>query len=98
MVKRLLTRAAYPMSLVVASLHVTVAILAALDRLPPNPSTALLSAQEAKDRLRGIVEDFFFRRLRTEAGKRIRRLLGKTPSSLGRDQSGFGLPVSSLKT
>ena len=41
------------------------------------PSTVLLSAQEAKDRLREIVEGFFFRRLRTEDGKRIRRLLVK---------------------
>jgi hypothetical protein len=30
--------------------------------MPPSPSTDLLSAEEAKDRLRGIVEGFFFRR------------------------------------
>jgi hypothetical protein len=31
--------------------------------VPPACSTTLLSAQEAKDRLREIVEGFFFRRL-----------------------------------
>jgi hypothetical protein len=43
--------------------------------MPPTPSSTLLPAQEAKERLREIVEGFFFRRLRTEDGKRIRRLL-----------------------
>jgi hypothetical protein len=33
-----------------------------LDASPPAPSTTLLSAQEAKERLREIVEGFFFRR------------------------------------
>jgi hypothetical protein len=32
-------------------------------------TTTLLSAQEAKERLRDIVEGFFFRRIRTEDGK-----------------------------
>src|SRR5580704_2223349 len=41
-------------------------VRAALDTLEPIPSTTLLSAQEAKDRLREIVEGFFFWRLRTE--------------------------------
>jgi len=50
-----------------------------LDVLPPSPNTALLSAQEASERLREIVEGFFFRQLRTEDGKRIRRLLVKSP-------------------
>jgi hypothetical protein len=50
-----------------------------LDALSPTPSTALLSAQEAKDRLREIVEGFFFRRLRNNDGKRIERLLLKSP-------------------
>jgi hypothetical protein len=53
-----------------------------LDALSPTPSTALLSAQEAKDRLREIVERFFFRRLRTEDGKRVGRLLVKSPPGL----------------
>jgi|SRR5271165_38312 len=55
-----------------------------LDALPPAPSTALLSAEEAKERLREIVEGFFFRRLRTEDGKAIRRLLVKSPPGLGK--------------
>jgi hypothetical protein len=55
-----------------------------LDALSPTPSTALLSAQEAKDRLREIVEGFFFRRLRNENGKRIERLLVKSPPGLGK--------------
>ena len=41
-----------------------------MDTLPPSPDTALLlSAQEAKAQLRGIVEGFCFRRLRNEDGK-----------------------------
>jgi hypothetical protein len=52
--------------------------------MPPTSSTTLLSAQEAKERLREIVEGFFFRRLRTEDGKRIRRLLVKSPPGLGK--------------
>ena len=39
---------------------------------PPSPDTELLSAEEAKARLREIVEGFFFRRLTTEDGKAIR--------------------------
>jgi hypothetical protein len=38
-----------------------------LDTPEPIPSTTLLLAQEAKDRLRQIVEGFFFRRLTTAA-------------------------------
>jgi len=52
------------------------------------PQGLLLSAQEAKDRLRKIVEGFFFRRLRTEAGKRVERLLVKSPPSLGWTRAG----------
>jgi len=55
-----------------------------LDTLEPAPSTILLSAEEAKDRLRQIVEGFFFRRLRTEEGKRVERLLVKSPPGLGK--------------
>jgi hypothetical protein len=36
---------------------------------PPTPGTTLLSAHEAKERLRDIVEGFFFQRLKTEGGK-----------------------------
>jgi hypothetical protein len=53
-----------------------------LDTLEPVPDTTLLSAQEAKDRLREIVEGFFFRRLRTEDGKLTWRLLVKSPPGL----------------
>jgi hypothetical protein len=55
-----------------------------LDALSPTHSTALLSAQEAKDRLREIVEGFFFRRLKNNAGKRVKRLLVKSPPGLGK--------------
>jgi hypothetical protein len=52
--------------------------------MPPTPSTTLLSAQEARERLREIVEGFFFWRLTSEDGNRIRRLLVKSPSGLGK--------------
>jgi hypothetical protein len=55
-----------------------------LDALSPTPSTALLSAQEAKQRLREIVEGFFFRRLKTEDGRQVGRLLVKSPPGLGK--------------
>jgi hypothetical protein len=63
---------------------------AALDRLPPSPDTALLlSAQEAKAQLRGIVEGFCFRRLRNQDGKGApRRLLIKSPPGLV-DETGY---------
>ncbi len=57
---------------------------AVLDALQPTSSTALLSAGEAKDRLREIAEGFFFRRLRTNDGKRVERLLVRSPSGLGK--------------
>jgi hypothetical protein len=43
-----------------------------LDTVPPSPNSALLSAEEAGERLREIVEGFFLVRLRTEDGKRLR--------------------------
>jgi hypothetical protein len=58
--------------------------LPALGTLEPPPSAALLSAEEAKERLREIVEGFFFRRLRSEDDKRISRLLVKSPPGLGK--------------
>jgi hypothetical protein len=58
-----------------------------LGRTAASPSTTLLSASEASERLREIVEGFFFRRLRTEDGKRIRRLLVKSPPGLGKTQA-----------
>jgi hypothetical protein len=56
---------------------------AVLDTLPPS-STALLSRQEADLKLREVVEGFFSQRLRTDDGKRIRRLLVKSPPGLGK--------------
>lgn len=64
-----------------------------MDTIEPIPSTTLLSAQEAKDRLREIVEGFFFRRLRTEAGKAIRRLLIKSPPGLGKTREAIGWAI-----
>ena len=56
----------------------------ALDTIEPIPSTTLLSAQEAKDRLREIVEGFFFQRLRAGDARRVGRLLVKSPPGLGK--------------
>jgi hypothetical protein len=55
-----------------------------LDSFPPSPDADLLSAEDAGARLREIVEGFFFRRLRTEDGKRVGRLLLKSPPGLGK--------------
>jgi hypothetical protein len=52
--------------------------------MPPTPSTTLLSAQEAKERLRAIIEGFSLRRLTAEDGRRIRRLLVKSRPALGK--------------
>jgi hypothetical protein len=41
-----------------------------LDQFVPSPGTTLLTVEEAKDRLREIVEGFFFRRRRTTTHKR----------------------------
>jgi hypothetical protein len=67
-----------------------------LDTLEPAPSSTLLSAEEAKDRLREIVDGFFFRRLRTEDGERVGRLLLKSPPSLGKTREAvpLGSPLS----
>jgi hypothetical protein len=55
-----------------------------LDALSPTPSTALLSAQEAKDRLREIVEGFFFRRRDEQGQPPARQLLVRSPPGLGK--------------
>jgi len=64
--------------------------------VPPTSSTTLLSAQEAKEQLRAIVEGFFFRRLRAEDGKPTQHLLVKSPPGLGGDKRGYplGHPLS----
>jgi hypothetical protein len=55
-----------------------------LEPTPPQPSTSLLSALEAKDRLREIVEGFFFR-LRSDQGQPpARHLLVRSPPGLGK--------------
>jgi hypothetical protein len=59
----------------------------------PTPRLTLLSAQNAKDRLREIVEGFFFRRLKGGDGKHIRRLLVKSPSGLGKTREAIDWAV-----
>jgi hypothetical protein len=94
MVKRSLTQIAYPLGLSArfvapvaverASSPPRFATSGCLGHIRAKPSTALLSPQEAKERLREIVEGFFFRRLGTEAGNRVGRLLVKSPPGLGK--------------
>jgi hypothetical protein len=55
-----------------------------LDTLPRGPSSDVLSAHYAKDRLREIVEGFFSRLLRSEEGERVGRLLVKRPTTCGK--------------
>lgn len=55
-----------------------------IGRIVADPQHPLLSPQEAKELLREIVEGFFFHRLRTEDGNRIRRMLVKSPPGLGK--------------
>jgi hypothetical protein len=57
---------------------------AVLDALQPTPTTALLSAGNAKEKLREIVEGFFFRRRNEEGQSPIRHLLVKSPPGLGK--------------
>ena len=52
--------------------------------MSPAPRTTLLSAQEAKEKLEAIIEDFFFRRLKIDASNRIEYLLVKSPPGLGK--------------
>jgi hypothetical protein len=63
-----------------------------LDALSPAASAALLSALEAKQRLHEIVEGFL-RRLRSEDGKRIQRLLVKSPPGLGKTREAIDLAI-----
>jgi hypothetical protein len=55
-----------------------------LEPTPPQPSTSLLSAHEAKDRLREIVEGFFFRRRSDQGQPPPRHLLVRSPPGLGK--------------
>ena len=65
-----------------------------MDTLEPPPTPVLLSAEEAKARLREIVEGFFFRRLKGEDGKHIRRLLVKSPPGLGKTREAIDWAVT----
>ena len=55
-----------------------------LDTLPPNPGPALLSAEEAKEQLRQIVEGFFFRHRVGQGQRPERQLLVRSPPGLGK--------------
>jgi hypothetical protein len=50
--------------------------------LGTHQASSLLSTQDAKDRLREIVEGFFFGRLRTEDAKRAGRAARQSPPEL----------------
>jgi hypothetical protein len=65
-----------------------------LDASSPAPTPDLLSAEKAKERLREIVEGFFFRRLKGEDGKHIRRLLVKSPPGLGKTREAIDWAVT----
>ena len=56
----------------------------ALEQRPPQPSTSLLSALEAKELLREIVEGFFFRRRSDPGEPPARHLLVRSPPGLGK--------------
>jgi hypothetical protein len=59
-----------------------------LDALSPTPSTTtLLTAHEAKDRLREIVEAFFFRRRSDQDQPLARHLLIRSPPGLGKTKA-----------
>jgi hypothetical protein len=92
MVKRPLTRIGYPMGRLHAT-RVDRARLARrhsrnpnalLDTPPPAPSPTPLSPEEAKARLREIVEGFFFRRRDDQAQMPTRQLLVRSPPGLGK--------------
>jgi Effector Associated Constant Component 1 len=63
-----------------------------LDTFEPPPSTALLSAEDAKARLRDIVEGFFFRRRNEQGQPPGRHLLVRRwrPDFRGRSGAGWG--------
>jgi hypothetical protein len=54
----------------------------------------VLSAEKAKTQLRAIIEGFFFRRLKGEDGKHIRRLLVKSPPGLGKTREAIDWAVT----
>jgi hypothetical protein len=57
---------------------------AALDTLAPTPNIPLLSAHEAKEKLREIIEGFFFRRRNDQGQAPARHVLVRSPPGLGK--------------
>jgi len=55
-----------------------------LDTLEPRPSITLLSAEQAKERLREIIEGFFFRHRYSQGQAPARQLLVRSPPGLGK--------------
>jgi len=55
-----------------------------LQSTPPPPGTTLLSSHEAKERLREIVEGFFFRHEDDQGQPPARHLLVRSPPGLGK--------------
>jgi hypothetical protein len=55
-----------------------------LQSTPPPPGTTLLSSHEAKERLREIVEGFFFRHDDVQGQPPARHMLVRSPPGLGK--------------
>ena len=68
-----------------------------MDASPPTSSPALLTAEEASERLRDLVEGFFYRGLRAEDGTRIRRLLIKSAPGLGKTKQALEWAIRYLE-
>jgi hypothetical protein len=64
-----------------------------LDTLEPPPSTGLLSAEEAKERLREIVDRFFFRHRDGQGQRPARQLLVRSPPGLGKTTQAVELAI-----
>jgi hypothetical protein len=55
-----------------------------LNTLEPSPTPVLLSAEQAKEKLRELIEGFFFGRLNGEDGNHVQRLLAHSPGLAAR--------------
>jgi hypothetical protein len=75
---------------------VTLATPAVFPPMLPAPSTTLLSAQEAKERLRAIVEGFFFRRRNDQGQAPASASPSEKPARSREDERGYplGHPLS----
>jgi hypothetical protein len=62
---------------------------AVLGTPPPSPTSDLLSAKNAKERLRDVGEGFFFRILSTEDENAIRQVVEKNPAWAGSDEAPY---------